>query len=219
MKKILAILGVAVLGLILGLIIYNREDSSELLFEPVSDRVLTISPGLAVERDLIGNISSVNVISTTATLSLDDYYKSLEAKDIEKGAVLALNRGSVDHEGEEVVQNLIGITNADFLEVFGYQLAEGRFFTDDEPENVAVVGQKLANELREKGVESVVGETLRIRRSEYKIIGLLDEISSGSEAADSDWNKLLLVPINQSADVIDGNVYLVEEVRLVAKSS
>jgi len=219
MKKLWSIIGIGFLALVLGLIIYNRDDSSDnLLAEPISDRTLSIAPGLLVERDRLGNINNVNVASTEANITIDDYFKSLEAPDIEKGAVLALNRGSVDHEEVRVIENLISITNADFLEVFGYTVVEGRFFTDDETENVVVVGQNLANELLAKGLESVIGETLSVRGNNYTIIGLLDVIDTGNEAADSDWNKMLLVPLHQSENIIDQETYLVEEVRLVAKS-
>ena len=217
MNRTAVFIGMAVSAIILGLIVFNQSAQAP-TEESIADRVLTVAPGLIVERDRFGSITSLNVASTTASVSIDDFNKALEAENIERGAALALNRGSVDHDGVRVVQNLISITNQHFLDIFGFSLAEGRFFNDQETEQVAVVGQSLVNELKDKGVDKILGEVLVVRGSEFTIVGVLDTIDTGNQVADADWNKMLLVPIHQATNIVDSQTYLVEEIRLLADS-
>ncbi len=65
-------------------------------------------------------------------------------------------------------------TNADFLRIRDWNLAEGRDFSESEVQGgmrVAIIGQEVATQLF--GVDDPVGQIIRIKQSPFRVIGLL----------------------------------------------
>jgi putative ABC transport system permease protein len=65
-------------------------------------------------------------------------------------------------------------TNADFLRIRNWSLAEGRDFSESEAQGgmrVAIIGQDVATQLF--GVDDPVGQVIRIKQSPFRVIGLL----------------------------------------------
>ncbi|MCG2724697.1 MAG: ABC transporter permease [Elusimicrobia bacterium] len=82
----------------------------------------------------------------------------------------------------------------------------GRFFTDDEDINlkkVAVIGQTVADELF--GEENPIGKTMKIKRKNFTVIGVLPlKGSSGFQNQDD----MVIIPLNTAMRVILGKKYV-----------
>ena len=218
MKNIL--IGGAILctAVILGLLIFTQQDAAP-ADEPTSEKIVYVAQGKFAEKDNLGKWRFIAGAEQGDPLSFDDYEAALTSEYIEKGAGLAFSRGLVQYEGQEVIQNLITVTNTDFPEVFGFPVSEGRFITNEETENSVVVGQALKDELiNEHGLETVIGAQLDVRGTAFTIVGVLDTISTGNTAADGDWNKLLMVPRHQSDPILE-EAPLVKEIRFIARGT
>lgn len=222
MNKAYAVVGVLVLVAFGGwLSNRNSVDVTVPSDEPVNERILFVAQGKFLERDAFGNIRFVaDGADDNVVFSFDDFDVVNSSERLEAGSALALSRGLVEHDGEEVIQNLIGITNESFPYVFDYDVAEGRFFANEETENSVVVGQSLKAELQEKGVENVIGEELNVRGNTFTIVGVLAPINTGNEAADADLNKLLLTPRQHEKKIVgELATPFVEEMRFIANTS
>ena len=222
MKNLLIASGAIILIVLFGMFfISDPIDDSFPTDEPISQKIIYVAQGNFLERDGFGRVTfNPAGVDPSVVFTFEDFDAILESKRIEAGSALALNRGNVEHLGQEVIFNLIGITNGSFPYVFDYQVQDGRFFTDDESDKVVVVGQRLKQELEEKGVSQVIGQVLNVRGTDFEIVGILEEIDTGNEAADADLNKLLLVP-RQHIDLIIDNLAnpFVEELRFIANNS
>ena len=86
-------------------------------------------------------------------------------------------------------------TNADYLEVGNWQIADGRIFNDSEERSakpVCVIGETVRKELFGEGVNPL-GEKLRIRMLSCEVIGLLK--SKGQSAMGQDQDAVILLPL------------------------
>jgi len=92
----------------------------------------------------------------------------------------------------------------------------GRFFTDDEVKSrtrVAVIGLTVCNELF--GSTNPVGQTIRINRDGFEVIGLLPDKGSSTFW---DENDQVIVPLETAMKRVLGNSY-VSEIEMQVESS
>jgi len=68
-----------------------------------------------------------------------------------------------------------------FNEVFNFEIAAGRYFTQDEIDgsrNVAIIGSKIAEDLFPNGRDPI-GEVVKFRANKFKVIGVIKEEGQG----------------------------------------
>jgi putative ABC transport system permease protein len=97
-------------------------------------------------------------------------------------------------------------TTPNYLEVRKYSLRAGKMFTaaDDEGrQRVAVVGNTVINNLGLTTPEALVGETVRIRGTQFTVIGVL--APKGQANAFQDPDDEVLVPIQTSRFRVNGS--------------
>jgi putative ABC transport system permease protein len=97
-------------------------------------------------------------------------------------------------------------TTPNYLEVRKYTLAVGRMFTaaDDEGrQRVAVVGNTVVNNLGLTSPEAIVGETVRIRGTQFTVIGVM--APKGQANAFQDPDDEILVPIQTARFRVNGS--------------
>ncbi len=101
--------------------------------------------------------------------------------------------------------SLLGTTEK-YAKMRAAQPAFGRFFTADENKNlkkVAIIGQTVADELF--GEEDPLGKTIKIKRKNFNIIGILPlKGSSGFQNQDD----MVIIPVNTAMRIILGKKYL-----------
>jgi putative ABC transport system permease protein len=104
----------------------------------------------------------------------------------------AQNRGQIKLDNLNTNARLIG-TTASYADVFNYELAHGRFFTDAEDEQrkrVVVLGADIPERL-ETEASSLVGRTLAVNGQPFEVIGVLDSIGGGFGNQSPDFSALL----------------------------
>ena len=98
------------------------------------------------------------------------------------------------------VARVVGVTPA-MAELGRLELAEGRFVSPlDRGSYFCTVGAETARELREASGGSVIGESIRIGDSVFRVVGALHEVPLGQRPFDA--NNAVLVPISTSARIV-----------------
>ena len=97
-------------------------------------------------------------------------------------------------------------TTPNYLEVRKYSIKAGKMFTaaDDEGrQRVAVVGNTVINNLGLTTPEALVGETVRIRGTQFTVVGVM--APKGAANAFQDPDDEILVPINTARFRVNGS--------------
>ncbi len=97
-------------------------------------------------------------------------------------------------------------TTPNYLEVRKYTIAVGKMFTaaDDEGrQRVAVVGNTVVNNLGLTSPEAIVGETVRIRGTQFTVLGVM--APKGQANAFQDPDDEILVPIQTARFRVNGS--------------
>jgi len=112
-----------------------------------------------------------------------------------KLAVPTANRGTTIIRGEYRLNNIWTMgTSADYSRITRSEMKEGRFFSDFEAQsgaNVAIIGYDVADALFPG--ESALGQTVRIRDQNFKILGVAAR--QGSFLGLFSWDSMLAMPI------------------------
>jgi len=176
--------------------------------QAVKDRIaalgttlLTVNPGQ--QR---GGGGGIAIAGGQQRLTLDD------AKAIDERATNLL---AVQPEMRSQQQVVFGNKNAsttivgttpNYLEVRKYQLKVGRMFTaaDDEGrQRVAVIGSAVVDNMGIAAPEALIGENVRIRGTQFTVIGVL--ASKGQANAFQNPDDQILVPINTARFRVNGS--------------
>ena len=109
-------------------------------------------------------------------------------------------------------------TTPNYLEVRKYALQAGRMFTaaDDEGrQRVAVIGSAVVDNMGITTPEALVGETVRIRGTQFTVLGVL--ASKGQANAFQNPDDQILVPINTARFRVNGSDRL-QSISVLAES-
>lgn len=128
----------------------------------------------------VNKSSSQNAMSmaqgvTITTLKIEDA-QALAKLPIVKNLTYGLTGQEVLQWQNKVKSALIFGVNDDFADVYKIEMGEGSFYTDQQGEGmsrVVVLGSKLKEKLF--GTQSAVGETVRIRQQNYRVVGVTKE--------------------------------------------
>ncbi|MFC4597894.1 ABC transporter permease [Cohnella hongkongensis] len=140
------------------------------------------------------NLLTVNILGRGSTNSLDVAEATAIGEEVEGVQYIApanTQNATVKFGSLSASVNVVG-TNADYLFVREYQLADGRFLAQidlDVYQKVAVLGSATAEELF--GFADPVGEYVRIQGTRYKVVGVLAE--KGSSMTGSN-DEVVLIP-------------------------
>jgi putative ABC transport system permease protein len=162
--------------------------------------LLTVNPGQ--QR---GGGGGIAIAGAQQRLTIDD------AKAVDERATNLL---AVQPEMRSQQQVVFGNKNAsttvvgttpNYLEVRKYQLQVGRMFTaaDDEGrQRVAVIGSAVVDNMGIAAPEALIGENVRIRGTQFLVIGVL--ASKGQANAFQNPDDQILIPINTARFRVNG---------------
>jgi putative ABC transport system permease protein len=176
--------------------------------QAVKDRIaalgttlLTVNPGQ--QR---GGGGGIAIAGGQQRLTLDD------AKAIDERATNLLAVQPEMRSQQQIVSGnknasttIVG-TTPNYLEVRKYQLKVGRMFTaaDDEGrQRVAVIGSAVVDNLGVTAPEALIGENVRIRGTQFLVIGVL--ASKGQANAFQNPDDQILIPINTARFRVNGS--------------
>ncbi|MDX2273574.1 MAG: ABC transporter permease [Cyanobacteriota bacterium] len=198
--------GLTVLGVVIGI-------SSVIALNSIGQGVQKATEGLlqALGTDVmlvLAGPARVGLVSqgagSASTLTLADA-RALESQAPAIDGVAAFLRGAVQlvYEDKNILTAAMG-TEANFPQVRTWQVQEGRFFSQEEVDElarVAVLGYKTRDALF-GNVPSVVGERIRVQGERFTVIGVM-EPKGGLGSADPDDQ--IYVPLTTMSARLVGN--------------
>ena len=185
-RTFLTVLGVVIgVGAVIALVAAGEGAKAQVVsqFESLGSNVLTVSPWTNF------GFSRSGLQQSTNELTMDDV-EAIEAL----AATVALvapsysTNATMTYAGDTTSANVTGVT-ADYATVNNWQLASGRFITAENNETLAMVvvlGPGMVEDLFGSESANPVGETVRINRQNYEVIGVLESKgSTGPQNQDS----------------------------------
>lgn len=128
------------------------------------------------------------------TLTLRDVKALSEETQYIKAAAPAQGKKMlVRYESLSTTTSITGTTEA-VIPIRNLSVRKGRFFTDDEDrtlQRVAVIGKTVAKNLFEN--RNPVGETIRIGKVSFEVIGILEE--KGTDLVGNDQDDVIYIPV------------------------
>jgi putative ABC transport system permease protein len=163
--------------------------------------LLTVNPGQ--QR---GGGGGIAIAGGQQRLTIDDA-KAIDERAMNLIAVQPEMRSQqqVVYGNKNASTTIVG-TSPNYLEVRKYQIKAGKMFTaaDDEGrQRVAVVGSAVVDNMGITAPEALVGEYVRIRGTQFLVIGVL--ASKGQANAFQNPDDQILVPINTARFRVNGS--------------
>jgi len=151
------------------------------------------------------------------TLTMRDVKSiSEEAQNIKAAAPAQGKKMLVKYEAVNTTTGIIGTTEA-IISVRDLSIGKGRFFSDDEDktsQRVAVIGETVARNLFEN--RNPVGESVRIGKVSFEVIGVLGK--KGTDLVGADQDDVIYIPINTALRRLFNLTYI-NNIYVQAKSS
>lgn len=130
-----------------------------------------------------------------STLTLRDANTLLEeARNIKAAAPAQTKKMLVKYESLSTSTSVTGTTEA-VMAIRNLALQKGRFFSEDEDrtlQRVAVIGKTVAKNLFES--RNPVGETVRIGKVAFEVVGILGE--KGTDLVGNDQDDVIYIPVS-----------------------
>jgi putative ABC transport system permease protein len=179
-RSFLTMLGVVIgVGAVIALVAAGEGAQAQVVsqFESLGSNVLTVSPFTTF------GFSRGGLQTSTTELTMADV-QAIEglATSVALVAPSYSTNATVTYAGETTSASITGVT-ADYAPVNNWQLARGRFLTDTENESlamVAVLSTGMVEDLFGSELANPLGETVRINRQNYAVIGVLESKGTGA---------------------------------------
>jgi len=192
--------------------------------------IIVLSAGQAIKSFLIGQLTTFGTdfiqveikVPNTAHASSENAagmaygVQITTLKDSDREAILKLENIKNAYSAsmaQEVVsykennkQTFIFAVSASYIDIDPVKVHTGRFFTDEEDKSlakVAVLGSDLKQVLF--GDEEAVGQDIKVNKSNYRVIGVLDKKGSASFV---NFDEMLFLPIKTTQKLLMGIDYV-----------
>ncbi len=171
-RSFLTMLGVVIgVAAVISLVAAGEGAQAQVVsqFESLGSNLLTVSPFTSF------GFSRGGLQTSTTELTMDDV-EAIEAlaSSVALVAPSYSGNGTMTYEGETTSASITGVT-ADYAAVNNWDLARGRFITTADNETLAMVvvlGPSLVEELFGSELANPIGETVRINRQNYRVVGV-----------------------------------------------
>lgn len=204
--------GLTILGIVIGIssviamisIGQGAQGSIESRIQSLGSNLIQISPGAQRGAGSFG-VSSGR--GSARTLTEDDATAiRTSVPDVAAVSPEITGRYQVTARGTNTNTTVMGVTPA-YTAVRNLEIAEGSFISDSQvfsASKVAVLGPAARDDLFGEG-ESVVGQTIRINKLEFKIIGVT---TSKGGTGFQNQDDMIFVPLLSAERYLTGNEYL-----------
>jgi putative ABC transport system permease protein len=197
------------LGIIIGVgavivIVAVGEGAQSLILDQVqslgSSNLIGVLPGASDEDSPPASVMGIVI----TTLVYDDAKALADKKNVPNiESIVAYTKGTgiASWRSNTYDTSLNGCT-VGYLDVEGGEVAQGRFFTEDEETNlskVAVLGNTVAAELF--GDSDPVGQQIKIKKHSFEVIGVMAERGT---VAFQDYDDQIFIPIKTMQKLIAG---------------
>lgn len=206
-RSFLTMLGI-IIGVASVIIIMSLGAGAQSLIlgqiESIGSNVVSITPGKSDDK---GPPTSVMGIVVTS-LTIDDF-KSIEKvkKEIGVDSMVAYvnGAGTLSYKNNSYDSSFEGVTK-DYFDVEGGEIFSGRFFSEEEIENmskVVVLGNTVKKELF--GDSDAIGEKIKINKQIFEVIGILEE---RGQVAFQNYDDKVILPLKTAQKGLVGIDYL-----------
>ncbi len=207
-RSFLTILGIVIgIGSVIALVSIGQgaQSSIQSSIQALGSNLLIITPG--AQRSATGFAVSAGR-GGARTLTQEDADAILSGVDgVSAVASEVSGRYQVTAKGTNTNTTVDGVS-ASYPGVRNLAVAEGDFLDDTQVQSyakVAVIGPTTRDDLFGEGAEGVVGETIRIKGIEFKVIGITAaKGGSGFNNADD----MIYIPVTSAERYLAGNQYL-----------
>ncbi|HPT08121.1 MAG TPA: ABC transporter permease [bacterium] len=206
-RSFLTMLGI-VIGVASVIIIMSLGAGAQSLIlgqvQSIGSNVVSITPG---KSDESGPPTSVLGIVVTS-LNLDDLKSIEKAKDaigVDSAVAYVDGNGTLTYKNNSYDASLEGVTE-DYLEVEGGNLSAGRFFTEEEINNISkvvILGSNVKQELFSDS--DAIGKRIKIKKQVFEVIGVFEE---RGQVAFQNYDDKVLLPIKTMQKVLVGIDYV-----------
>jgi putative ABC transport system permease protein len=203
LRSMLTMLGVIIgVGAVIAMISIAQGAKNQMMsnIQSLGTNVVMVHPG----QQRVGGI--MGGMGTAQRLTTKDVEAIIRSCDAVKTAAPESRRNSQVKFGNMNTTTTIIGTTPDYLEIRGFQVAEGRFFNNVEVKSkakVCTVGQTVVTNLF--GDESPLGKTLRINRVSFKVIGVM--VPKGQQGW-QDPDDQIFVPVTTAMNRIFKTEYI-----------
>ncbi len=192
MRSVLTMLGVVIgVAAVISLVAVGNGAQAQVVsqFESLGSNLLTVSPMVSF------GFSREGLQQSSASLSNADV-EAIEAlaSSVAKVAPQYNSNATVTQAGNTTNLTVYGVT-ADFADVRNWDLARGRFLSDEDNDNLAMVvvlGQTAVEDLFGSTLVNPVGQTVRINRQNYEVVGVLQ---SKGQSGFGNQDSLAMIPL------------------------
>ncbi|MBN1326098.1 ABC transporter permease [Candidatus Falkowbacteria bacterium] len=151
------------------------------------------------------NVSGMAYGIQITTLTTDDMEEILKLDNIKNAYAANMAQEVVSYQ-ENNKSTFIFATTAGYIDIDPIGMAEGRFFTDEEDKSlakVAVIGQDLKQILF--GDDEAIGKDIKVKKRNYKVIGILNSKGSVSFL---NFDQMLFLPLRTTQKLLMGIDYV-----------
>ena len=168
-------------------------------FASLGANLIIVLPG----RNETGGVNAGSFItSTPRDLTVNDAAALLRAPLVSRIAPLAVGNSEISVGGRLRDVMVLG-TNADYLDIRQYSVAQGRFLPREDlgrASAVAVIGDKIRRELF--GAEAAVGRMVRVGDTRLRVIGVMAPAGQGLGMT---TDELVMVPVATAQAMFNTN--------------
>jgi len=203
--------GLTILGIVIGIasvitlvsIGQGAQGSIESSIQSIGSNLIIVMPG--AQRGPGVTVSQGRGSARTLTLA-DSQAIAKEVTQIKAVAPEVSGRYQITAKGQNTNTQVVG-TVPEYPDVRNLQIDIGSFITTQNIESaskVAVIGPTVANDLFGTDVDPV-GQTMKINRIEFKIIGLTKTKGGGGFGSQDD---MVFIPLSTAQRFLSGNQYV-----------
>lgn len=179
--------------------------------------LITIIPGQNYSRSSVGLGGKLNLVPSigSGTLTERDWTLVSNTPGVGVAVPLSAITGSVSVGNNQTNNDLVIATTDSLPDVLNQNVEVGEFFTsDDNYNNVAVIGQNVAQKLFHD--PAPIGQSFNIRGQTFTVDGVFSEFSTSPLSPISDYNNAIFIPFGVGAQMSGGNPQIYE---ILAKST
>ena len=203
--------GLTVLGIVIGIssviimvsIGQGAQNSIQSSIQSIGSNLIMIMPG--AQKGPGFQVSSGRGSARTLTQADADAISS-SATFAKAIAPEISGRYQITSKGKNTKTSVLGVTS-EYLSVKNIEVNSGSFITDQNLRSlskVAVLGPTARDDLFEEGVDAV-GQTIRIKNIEFKIIGITNK-KGGTGFSNQD--DMIFIPLTSAQKFLAGDAYL-----------
>jgi putative ABC transport system permease protein len=161
--------------------------------------VITVIPGAATSRGTFSGVGTTQSLTPQDALELEKIRHVIAVSPI-----ISVNAQVV--YGKQNWNTRIQGVNTAFQDIQGWNLADGVWFSESDVSGgqpVAILGQTVAHNLFDATGTDPVGQTIRIRDQEFRVIGVLQPKGGGFNEDD-----IVFVPFNTALTRLKNTTYV-----------